>query len=197
MYHKLGLILLVFLMSYILSNMNIKIHEENTQLFIMLIVIGLLYISIHKVPKLENFMIYDSNKSLIGLKEQADNVRLYQVDDEEIDDERNDNLDNVLSQVKENKKDDVRYGDVVYLQSNLIANRFLTGGRGSNMITLNNDERLLDTDTSVDVDRSTELVRQRKFVPYPYYTRTISPYLYEIRTKSVRYPCDIRSVHGC
>ena len=64
MYHKLGLILLVFLMSYILSNMNIKIHEENTQLFIMLIVIGLLYISIHKVPKLENFMIYDSNKSL-------------------------------------------------------------------------------------------------------------------------------------
>ena len=149
MYHKLGLILLVFLMAYILSNMNIKIKEENTQLFIMLIVIVLLYISIHKVPKIENFMVYDSNKSLIGLKEQADNVRLYQVDDEGID-----NGDNVLSQVRENKKDDVRYGDVVYLQSNLIANRFLTGGRGTNMISLNNNDCLLETNTSLDIDRS-------------------------------------------
>ena len=101
MYHRLGLILLVFLISYILSNMNIKINNENTQLFIMLIVIVLLYIYIHKVPKLEKFMVYDSERSLIGLKEQSDKLRLYQVDDEGID-----NLDNVLSQVKENKKDE-------------------------------------------------------------------------------------------
>ena len=154
MYHRLGLILLVFLISYILSNMNIKINNENTQLFIMLIVIVLLYIYIHKVPKLEKFMVYDSERSLIGLKEQSDKLRLYQVDDEGID-----NLDNVLSQIKENKKDDVRYGDVIYLQSNLIANRFLTGGRGTNMIALNNKDFLVDTETHEDVDRSNDLVR--------------------------------------
>ena len=46
-----------------------------------------------------------------------------------------------------------------------------------------------------EIDVAATWIFQRKFVPYPYYIRTISPYLYDIRTTSVRHPCDIRSVH--
>ena len=39
-----------------------------------------------------------------------------------------------------------------------------------------------------EIDVAATWIFQRKFVPYPYYIRTISPYLYDIRTISVRYP---------
>ena len=39
-----------------------------------------------------------------------------------------------------------------------------------------------------EIDVAATCIFQRKFVPYPYYIRTISPYLYDIRTISVRYP---------
>ena len=39
-----------------------------------------------------------------------------------------------------------------------------------------------------EIDVAATWIFQMKFVPYPYYIRTISPYLYDIRTISVRYP---------
>ena len=39
-----------------------------------------------------------------------------------------------------------------------------------------------------EIDMAATWIFQRKFVPYPYYIRTISPYLYDILTISVRYP---------
>ena len=39
-----------------------------------------------------------------------------------------------------------------------------------------------------EIDVAATWIFQRKFVPYPYYIRTISPDLYDIRTISVRYP---------
>ena len=45
-----------------------------------------------------------------------------------------------------------------------------------------------------EIDVAATCIVQRKFVPYPYYIRTISPYLYDIRTISARYPCDIRAI---
>lgn len=150
----------------ILCNFNIDIKDKNTQILLVIGISIIIYVVLHHIPNKEGFSPYKKEKSLIVMANEAN--RILTSEESGGDFETNLLSQDYLDSIVNDQQNYLKYGDVVYLQSNALNNKFLTGGRGGNIInitsTITNNQNSSDIDID-DIEEPIEKYTVMKFLP--------------------------------